>query len=308
MFSQTVIAIHVIERFISSLDKNMSDEIKKSIATEITGAAVDMVFPSLTVAAGFPVGVFATPLVKGFVLGLVQNCFNDYAQRTLSISEMRKLTQEYTVALRTFRELAEHDGIIAWEMNLDDTCYDYFFEVAEHVTMEGIRQSENTKVDILGRYYGRQFYNKCTDWQNMHQIINMVGTLTLRQLVVIRLIVEGFEGENKSLFISNPSACVEINRLKDYGIWKTTGAAFGINESGAIQLSELMPTEYAKQVNESLMLSQLSNSDILRTKESLNLTIDGEPKEVLTKKDYEDQLPRFRTMDGVLSINGGNAI
>lgn len=285
----------------------MTDEIKKNIATEVTGAAVDLVFPSLTVAAGFPMGVFATPLVKGLVLGLVQNCFNDYAQRTLSISEMRKLTQEYTVALKTFRELAEHDGVIAWEMNLNATCYDYFFEVAEHATMEGIRQSENTKVDILGRYYGRQFYNMSTDWQDMHQIINMVGTLTLRQLVVIRLIVEGFEGEDKNLFISNPSACVEINRLKDYGIWKTTGAEFGINESGAIQLSELIPTDYAKKVNESLMLNQLSDSDMLRTKESLNLTMDGEPKEVLTKKDYEDQIPRFRTFDEVLNINGGNA-
>ena len=77
-------------------------------------------------------------------------------------------------------------------------------------------------------------------------MINMAGTLTLRTLVVIRLIVESFDSIDKSLFISNQSACVEINRLKDYGIWKTTSATFGINESSSIQLADLVPTEYAK--------------------------------------------------------------
>ena len=283
----------------------MSEEIKKSIATEVAGAAFDVAFPALSVAAGFPVGVFAKPLVKGLVLGVIQNCFNDYKERTLSIAEGQKLTREYAVALKTFKDLADKDNVVAWELNLDESCYDYFFEVAEHTTMEGIRQSEMTKVDILGRYFGRQFYRLTTDWQDMHQMINMAGTLTLRQLVVIRLIVEGFEGQDKTQFITNPSACVEINRLKDYGIWKTSGAAFGINESGAIRLSDLVPTDYAMQVNEALMLSQISDNDILRTLDSLHLAKDGKPQEVLTKEDYDKQNYTIGVKGQTLVIDNG---
>lgn len=287
---------------------DMSNEVKKNIVTELAGVAVDSAFPALSVAVGFPVGVFVKPLVKGLVLGVIQNCFNDYKERTLSIAEGRKLTREYAEALKTFKDLADKDNVVAWEMNLDESCYDYFFEVAEHMTMEGIRQSEMTKVDILGRYFGRQFYRLTTDWQDMHQMINMAGTLTLRQLVVIRLIVESFGSIEKSFFISNPSACVEINRLKDYGIWKTTGAAFGINESGPIQLAELVPTDYAKQVNEALLLEQISENDVLRTIDSLRLTPNGTPQEVLTKEEYKSQLSNFRVKDETFHIDGGGAV
>ena len=60
----------------------MSDEIKKNIAKELVGVAVDTVFLALTIATGF-----VKPLVKGLVLGVIQDCFNDYKERTLSIAE-----------------------------------------------------------------------------------------------------------------------------------------------------------------------------------------------------------------------------
>ena len=123
--------------------------------------------------------------------------------------------------MQTFRTLAEKDGIVAWEVKIDSDYLDYVFEVAEHTTIEAIRQSELRKVDVLGRYYGKSLYDSNRDWQDMHQVINMISSLTLRQIVLIRLIVEGFKGFDKKLFIKNPSVCVELNRLKDYGIWRT---------------------------------------------------------------------------------------
>ena len=90
----------------------------------------------------------------------------------MSVRESKKLNQVCSTAMRTFCELAEKDDVIAWEMRMNPKLIDYSFEVAEHATTEAIRQSENAKVDILGRYYGRQLYKGNQSWQDMHQIIS----------------------------------------------------------------------------------------------------------------------------------------
>ena len=127
----------------------------------------------------------------------------------------------------------------------------------------------------MGRYYGRQFYKGNIDWQDMHQMITMAGSLTLRQLIMIRLIADDFKGLDTKSFIGNPSACVEINRLLDYGIWQKDGAAFSINDSIAPQLADIISTPYSKEVSEALMLDRLSEEDIQRTIYSLNLKTEG---------------------------------
>lgn len=256
----------------------MSKEKSKEIISELAGAAVDTGFNALALAAGFPAVAIAAPLAKGLIVGLIRNCYNDCAQRTLSVRESEKLNRMSAIALQTFRELAEKDNVYAWERAIDPEYIDYAYEVAEHATLEGIKQSERAKLDIIGRYYGRQLYKGFTDWQDMHQIITMTGQLTLRQIVMIRLIAEGFPGIDKELCITNPSACVETNRLLDYGIWRTEGAAFGINDSGSIRLSFLRSTDYAKKVKDALMLDQLSEEDVKRTVESLGLREKGDTR------------------------------
>lgn len=114
----------------------MSDIIAKNIVSEITGSVTESLFVTLASAAGFPVAALAAPLAKGLVLGLVENCFNDCSQMTLSVSEKKKLNQVSLVALQTFWEMAEKDGIVAWEMSIDPAYIDYAYEVAEHASME----------------------------------------------------------------------------------------------------------------------------------------------------------------------------
>lgn len=36
--------------------------------------------------------------------------------------------------------------------------YKYAFEVAENLSLEAMKQSEEEKIKILGKYYSRQFY------------------------------------------------------------------------------------------------------------------------------------------------------
>ena len=254
--------------------------------TETVGDLINIGFSELAVIAGFPQASLAVSVVKGLVIGLIESCYNEYAQKTLSVRESKKLNQVCSIAMRTFRELAEKDDVIAWEMRMNPELIDFSFEVAEHATTEAIRQSENAKVDILGRYYGRQLYKGNQSWQDMHQIISMTSTLTLRQIVMIHLISSGFKDYDQMMFISNPSACVEVNRLKDYGIWKTVGAAFGIDESQPIRLAELTPTAYSHIISDELMLENIDKSDIERVVYSLNLTTDGREVKIFTEEDY----------------------
>lgn len=272
--------------------------------TEAAGAATESAFVAIATAAGFPALALATPLAKGVIISLVENCFNDCAQMTLSVNEKKKLSQVSTVALQTFWELAEKDGVVAWEMNIDSAYIDYAYEVAEHATLEAIRQSEKKKIDVLGRYYGRKFYKGDSNWQDMHQVITMAGMLTFRQIVMIKLISEGFKGLAGKLFVGNPSACVEINRLKDFGIWQTTGAAFGINESATIQLDCIYATDYADQVCEELMLDRISEEDVQIVIESLHLTKEGTPQSELTEEDFKEKTT-FKVDGETLVLPGG---
>jgi hypothetical protein len=121
----------------------------------------------------------------------------------------------------------------------------------------------------------------------MHQIITMAGTLSFRQIVLIRLINEGFLGIIPEMFITNPSACVEVSRMQDYGLWMTDKVTFKDDASAEIQIKVLMPTAYSKMVGDALMLDKLSEEDIKRTIESLALSEKGEPAEGITKEDFD---------------------
>ena len=263
-----------------------ANNIIKSAVAEVASTATDITFGAVAAAAGFSTRL-ALPLAKGLVLGVLESCFTDNAQKKLSISERKKLGKVSIIALETFRELAEKDGVVAWEMNIDPAYIDYAYEVAEHATLGAIRQSEKKKIDILGRYYGRMFYKGSSNWHDMHQLIEMVSSLTFRQLVMIKLINEGFKGLDGELLISNPSVCVEMNRLKDYGIWQTGGITFGINESHPIVLKGIHKTDYTSHVYEDLMLDKLSDEDIQRAIDSFALKRAGTPLKELTEEEYK---------------------
>ena len=278
--------------------------ITKSVISEAVSTITDLSFAALATVAGFPSAVIATPLTKGLVLRVLENCFTDNAQKKLSISERKKLDKVSVIALQTFRELAEQDGVIAWEMNIDPAYVDYAYEVAEHATIEAIRQSEQKKVEILGHYYGYQFYKGGANWQDMHQMISMAGALSFRQIVMIRLIADEFKGINKKLFISNPAACVEMNNLLSYGIWQTDGVRFGTNTSWTIQIDSIIPTIYSDQVSELLMLDKISNEDINIVIDSLSLTKDGEKQKELTEEEFNSKTT-FKINGETLILPGG---
>lgn len=268
-------------------NNKLLNNISKNTLAESSGDAISASFVALMGFAGIPEALFLTPVVRGTTIGVVNYCYDEFIQQRLSKREIQKVEDVTKTALKTYYGLVEKDEQNAMVSQFDDSQLKYAYEVSENLMLTAIRQSEQTKVEILGRYYGRQFYKGNIDWQDMHQMITMAGSLTLRQLIMIRLIADDFKGLDTKSFIGNPSACVEINRLLDYGIWQKDGAAFSINDSIAPQLADIISTPYSKEVSEALMLDRLSEEDIQRTIDSLNLKTEGKSEEVLTADDYK---------------------
>lgn len=277
----------MMEKSLCMRKNNNIHNIIRTALAQGGGVAASKAFAALMTAVGFPEAVVVTPFVRGAAIGLMSNCYDDVTNRALSERESEKVNLLSKVSLQTFMELADRDGVTAITMQIDEDQLQYAYEVSEDLMLAAIRQSQAKKVEILGRYYGKTFYEGKIDWQDMHQIIMMAGTLTYRQVVLIRLICDGFIGISSELFVTNPSACVEINRMQDYGLWMTDMAMFKDDASARVQLKLLKPTEYAKMVNDALMLEKLTNDDLKRTIDSLALSDEGEPAKGITEEDYE---------------------
>lgn len=262
----------------------------KTFLTEVGGNITEEALDSIILSYNLPAGIALKTIkaiVKSSTQSIISNCYDDITHRQLSSREAQKHNSVFEIAIRTFIDCAHNDNVESMFIISDDAQYEYAYEVAEHLSMEAIRQSEQKKIDILGRFYGKQFYEGRMNWQDMHQVIAMTGELSYRQIILIKLICERFSGMDQESYISNPSACVEINRLLDYGIWRREGAAFSTDNSNHILLKRVNPTEYAKLIYDVLMLNHIESEDIERTIESLHIVREGIKVEILTQEEYK---------------------
>lgn len=272
---------------------NKENNLMRNALTQLTGSLTDAGFTALVSAYHLPAGLSlaaAQALVRGGLQGVMQNCYDDIRARALSNREIEKHDHFFDVAERTYFELAaqNYDASAGQTYVLGDEYIEQVREIAEHASIEAMRESQAKKIEVLGWYYGGEFFRKGPNlnFDEMHQIVSMVSALTFRQIVLIRLIGEEFKDLDVNLYVTEPTMCVEINRLKDYGIWQTEGATFGINESWHIQLKTIIPTIYSEKVCKVLMLDKISEEDIKRTIDGMDLKPDGSPMKILTEDDY----------------------
>ena len=282
----------ICEAFYLKMNKK-ENNIMRNALTQLTGSLTDAGFTALVTACNLPAGLSlaaAQALVRGGMQGVMQNCYDDIMARALSNREIEKHDHFFDVAERTYFELAaqNYDTSAGQTYVFGDEYIEQVGEIAEHASIEAMRESQAKKIEVLGWYYGGEFFRNGPNlnFDEMHQIVSMVSALTFRQIVLIRLIDEGFKDLDENLYVTEPTMCVEINRLKDYGIWQTEGAAFGINESWHIQLKAIIPTHYSEKVCKALMLDKISEEDIKRTIDGMELKPDGSPMKVVTEEEY----------------------
>lgn len=275
------------------MDKD-GNNLMRNVLTQLAGNLTDAGFAALVSAYNLPAGLTlgaAQAMVRGAMQSVMQNCYDEVQGMALSKREVKKHNMVFDVAERTYIELLANanDNGVSQVIVIDDSYEQKVYETAEHLSLEAIRQSETKKIEVLGRYYGREFYKNGPnlDFQDMHQIINMAGTLSFRQIVLIRLINEGFKGWSQNLFITKQSACVEINRMRDYGLWMTDMAMFKNDASAGLQIKFLKPTAYTRTICEALLLEKISDEDVRIIVDSLAISDQGEPARGITEEDYD---------------------
>ena len=153
----------------------------------------------------------------------------------LSEIQKKKFDVVITRATETFYKLVNTEE----QTLLHSESYDYIqntFEFSLHILQNAMNEFQMKKLVILGDFWGKSIADGNIDWDNLHIEGNILNSLTYRQLILLKLLDDGFPEDQQELCINNPSICVELNQLLQLGFWKTSGVYFGTNNSGHIQI------------------------------------------------------------------------
>ena len=202
------------------------------------------------------------------------------------LSEIQKKKFDIVInrATKTFNKLIKTEE----QTLLHPESYDYIqnsLEFSLHILQNAINESQFKKLEVLGDFWGKSIADGNIDWDNLHTEGNIFNSLTYRQLILLRLLDDGFPDIQQELCINNPSICVELNQLLQLGFWKTSGVYFGTNNSGPIQISELKKTDFCSSFVERLMLNNLDIVDVEKVKNSLFIEESDETLHKMTEED-----------------------
>lgn len=245
---------NLIRNILSQLALNTGDV----VTTEVVAS-------SLGLPPGSSVGLMAIKsIVKGAAQTAVLGAYDDITKRQITNLELTKVNETFNVAEQTFWEFVDKEGDTNVGYNFESYSSEYqsALETAEGILMQSMREFEHKKLGILGRFYGRHLYKGSTQWNRIHHTMKMTDRLTYRQLILIRLICDGFPGKDDEMCITAPDVCVEAMDLMTYGIWCAPGAFLDQNNSLPVQLNLLVPTDYAKELYDELMLGSIDESEV----------------------------------------------
>lgn len=250
----------------------------RTVLADIADGSIETLAEPAAAILGLPGTGIAFNVIKNLASstgqGIMAKIYDDISKRKITTIESLKHDKVFDRAEKTFWSLAYHNDFKeSSDIQLaDQSQIQHCWEVAEHVSLEGIRQSQLAKLDVLGRFYGKSFYEGRTDWDNLHQSITIFGQLTFRQLVVIYLLCKDFPEIDQNLSPTNPHVISEINGLVDMGLCKTVDFRWGgMDKSRQEKLSWYKATDFSQIVYEEFMLDELSQESINKTVETFSL-------------------------------------
>ncbi len=186
------------------------------------------------------------------------------------LSEIQKKKFDIVInrATKTFNKLINTEE----QTLLHPESYDYIqntLEFSLHILQNAINEFQFKKLEVLGDFWGKAIADGNIDWDNLHTEGNIFNSLTYRQLILLKLLDDGFLEDQQELCINNQTICVELNQLLQLGFRQTSGVYFGTNNSGPIQISQLKKTDFCSTFVERMMLSNIDKKDIESVKNSL---------------------------------------
>lgn len=220
-------------------------------------------------------GPLVAPIVKYLLKRGLDKVIKDVVSRQLSDLQKTKVNEVRDYAILTFYKLAEENG---WEEN-NSEAYSYtqaITESIEDIFNKAVNESRRAKRIILGAYLGSSLYHSNSpnpSWENFFYISTIIERLTFRQLCMISLIgqrFDGFKKEGERLSITDKVAITELNDLQSQNFWLPAMSFMG-GTPKEIPLDYITPTDTTLDLKSAIIFPEAIREDYLRVVESMKI-------------------------------------
>lgn len=289
------------------MEESSVSKIAKGGISKVAGATIGTLVGKFIVASDPSlVGGAAVILGKAFAEGctssLASMVYDDVRSRAESVSkhQLEKVEYVFQVAQAKFIELLENsmdaDSLVSVEFLMNEAGNDQAFGAAEHVFIASMNQYNTKKLDVLGKLYGKAFFEDKRDFDALHLSIDIAEKWSYRQILLLYLICKKFCGLPDDAFITDYRVCVELRRLQSDGVWQLDGVPMGVNNSSPVRINQIQPTDFAHELYSDMVLDEINVEDVKSLINCLRLSKDAEGIEVLCPEDVKS--PTWRDASG----------
>ncbi len=256
---------------------------QKGNLTEIIDWTTDIISSSSPIlnALGIPLTPQATIIVgktlKLFLNTGVGGIFNDFRSRQLSSMQKDKLDDLEKVSLKTVYKMIENNG---WDESHPETALytQNYIEYAEDLVNNAINESRQAKRLFLGAYLGSTIYTLNVtnpNWENVYYLSSLINKLTIRQILLLKLISENFDSVNDGyedfMCITDRVAISELKELSSQNMWVGLISYMPNPTHIAIPLKYIVPTELCKNLVSATPMPESLNVNVDEIIKSLEL-------------------------------------
>ena len=194
--------------------------------------------------------------------------FKDYQDRQLSRMQKERLEDVKSTSLKTIYNLIEKNG---WEESHPESVQytQYAIEYIEEIVNQAVNENRQAKRLFLGAYLGSTLYklsSSTPNWNNVFYLSSLIGGLTIRQIILVKLMVDNFDRTNdnkeKMMCITNKVAISELKELSNQNMWCGLIGYMPDPTHIAIPLKYICPTDLAKELVGSTEFPQSLQSNV----------------------------------------------
>ena len=258
------------------MEKNSIVEYLKNLAVDTLPATAPELLKTLGIAVTSTSVLLVTQVAKFlWRIGLIQ-VFSDYESRHLSNIQQNKLDDLKKYAIKTVYQLMEEDGYN--DLHPESATYiQNIIEYSEDIIDKALNEARHNKRILLGSYLGSTIYtlySSTPNWDNVFYLSSLIDRLTLRQIILIKLVTNNFDRiEDGEDFIcaTNKVVISELKELEKQNMWVGLISYLPDPTYIAIPLKYMYPTELAKELVDSILIPDSIEQSINEIIKSLDL-------------------------------------
>lgn len=236
----------------------MEDNVIENIIDGVADMTIPAAATALATGTGIPssVSAFAMTFAYKTAKDAITGVADDTRKRQLSEFQLKCINIVDQQAQLAYKKLCNASTEVEGQ---HPETEDYIANAAQfslHVAQEAIRESQVKKLILLGNYWGWGMAKGYGKWDDLHANINLLSEMTFRQIVILKIFADGFNDEIKDNSITNPTACIEVNKLLQTGLLRREGVPMTEDKSAPVKVDDLFVTDYGQQILEGLLLNE----------------------------------------------------